>query len=379
MKKAIRKKPVQQQLNNALQTGVVFYGLHMHEGPAHYAANDTTILVSNSVIKEMNSTFGGRPVYVGHVDDHTDLAKADGVVSESFYNPLDGNHWSKFVVTTEKGLAAVNKGWKLSNSFLVNRKNENGGQWHGIDYHATVEKGEFHHLAIVPDPRYQQSVILTPEEYKQYNNTKKAELEMLSNSQENSMKKFTFFKQTKVDNSKEDFGSIVVTLPNTGKTVSIEQLCNEADTPSDEKGTFNDDTVIDIDSVKMTFKEFIAAFKKMKDELASIEYVDEEVEEEQLNNSVDEEEEDDDLDDSDDMEEDEDDSDDEDESEDEEEEEIPAQQVQNSKKKAVKKVSNKKMVKNAADRSAAKKPVVRTIDLASDQVKRGQDRYGSKR
>ena len=369
-----RRKPL---LKNSLETGKVYYGLHMHEGVAHYkppGQKPFTVFVGNQTIKLMNSTFLGKPVYVGHVDEHTKLTDADGVVCDSFYNKADGNHWSKFVVTTQKGENAIQQGWKLSNSFLVDKQSR-GGQWHGLDYEHTVDQGTFHHLAIVPDPRYAESIILTPEEFKQYNNEKEAELIRLANSKETTMMKI--FKKTKVDNSKDiNLEELYVTLPKKKREVSLAVLVNEAD----EAPAAPAEQEIDIDGAKMTLSQFVEMYKKLKAEFDSIEFVDGD-EVESLANAADaddeaESEDDTDLDDS---------SFEEDEDEDEEadeETETPAK-VDNSvkAKKAIKKVQGQKTatkLKNAADKAGKGAPA-RVVDLRGDQFKRGSDRYGSKK
>jgi len=398
MKVRYRKKLV---LNNSLETGVVFYGLHMSEGIAHYKPHDEepfTVFVGNQTIKLMNSTFQGKPVYVGHVDEHTKLTDADGVVSDSFYNKADGKHWCKFVITTQKGLDAIARGWKLSNSLVVS-KHSQGGVHHGLDFDRTVDEGSFHHLAIVPNPRYEESDVLTSEQFKQYNNNKEAELIRLSNSKENVMKIRQLFKKVKVDNAKEqiNLAEIVVVLEKTKREVTLEQLCNEADEekPAPKEGEAkeaSENDTFDLDGKKMTLKEFVKMFKDLKAEFDSLEVVAEEIEggegaadaDEQLNNSQDEE--DDDLDESGDLDEDDLDAHDAEVAAEEEAEAAKAK-LDNAKEKpkaaaapVVKKVNFAKKINNAAEVAAAKAAAVpkHIVDIGSDQVARGAQRYGAK-
>ena len=56
------------------------------------------------------------------------------------------------------------------------------GVCHGVDYDNEVTDGEYEHLALVEDPRYEDSIILTPDEFKAYNLEKENELSMLTNS-----------------------------------------------------------------------------------------------------------------------------------------------------------------------------------------------------
>lgn len=391
-RKAIRKDKGVLKLNNSLETGTVFYGLHMSEGLAHYkppGEEEFTVFVENQTIKLMNSTFAGKPVYVGHVDEHTPLADADGVVSDSFYNPADGKHWCKFIITTQKGLDAIQRGWKLSNCLRVN-KHSSGGEWHGLKFDKTVDKGTFHHLAIVPNPRYAESEILSPEQYKQYNNEKKAELEMLQNAKENTSMFKLFKNEAQDEKETKKLLGMSVQLPKTKRTVTVEQLCNEADAEKPAE-TKPEDQEIDVDGAKMTLAAFIKLYKDLKAQFDDIEFIDPAAEDESLSNEADEseeEEEDDDLDESD-FEDEESEEEESEESEESEEEEAPAK-LENSKekKKAVKKVASpvekKKEVnklKNAADKADKKVATQKThvVDLSIDQVKRGAERYGAKK
>lgn len=144
------------------------------------------------------------------------------------------------------------------------------------------------------------------------------------------------------------------------------------------------------DGAKMTLSAFIELYKKLKAEFDSLEVV--EVKDEQLSNEAEGEEEDDSLDESGDSDEDEDseesgDLDEEDldalDAADAEAEAAPAPKLDNAKgavkKKAVKKGSVAKKLKNAADNAASTASHGTVVDLTSDQIKRGAERYGSKK
>lgn len=209
-----------------------YYGLHMVEGVAEYrdpGKDPYRILINENTIKSMDETFNGCPVYVHHVDgvDYSNFQQeADGVVVKSFYNKSDGKHWAEFIVFTDRAEEAIKmKKWKLSNAYIP-KQQISGGQWHGVDYQKEVVQGEYEHLAIVPDPRYAESIILTPEEFKTYNNEKEIELTRLANSKGASM--LSFFKKTKIENS-QDLEAMSVTLPKSKVEKTISQLISETD------------------------------------------------------------------------------------------------------------------------------------------------------
>lgn len=209
-----------------------YFGLHMVEGVAEYREPEQMpyrIFIGEEAIKNMDPSFEGRPVFVRHVDE-VDLKniqnEADGFVVRSFFNPADGKHWVEFLIVSDKGHNAIRNGWKLSNAYIP-KEFAGGGQWHGVDYAKEVRRGEYEHLAIVPNPRYSESVIMTPEEFKLYNEDKELELKRLANSKgEEPM--LQFFKKAKVENSADLEGTVVV-LPKSKVEKSVLQLVNEMD------------------------------------------------------------------------------------------------------------------------------------------------------
>ena len=161
-------------IKNAKEQPTIWYGRHMEPGVAEYAEPGKTayrILVNEAAIREMDPSFAGKPVYVKHVDE-VNLDKiqheADGYVIESFYNAADSSHWVKFIVVSDKGREAIRAGWKLSNAYIPKSFGP-GGISKGVELQKEVIAGEYEHLALVPDPRYETSIVLTPSQFKEYN------------------------------------------------------------------------------------------------------------------------------------------------------------------------------------------------------------------
>ncbi len=183
--------------------------------------------------------------------------EADGYVVRSFYNATDGKHWAEFIVVSDKGHDAIRNGWKLSNAYIP-KEMRGGGQWHGVDFAKEVVRGEYEHLAIVPNPRYSESIILTPEQFKAYNHEKELELKRLSNSKgEKSM--FNFFKKQKVENA-TDLESMSVTLPKSGKEVELSKMINEYDASmmSGDYGYANGDHKVKVGDAVMTVNDLVS-------------------------------------------------------------------------------------------------------------------------
>lgn len=408
-------------IKNAKTLPKVYYGMHMEPGVAEYAEPDTEpyrILICENALKNMDATYAGKPVYVEHVEE-VDLeniqSEADGYVMESFFNTRDGKHWVKFIVVSDEGHEAVRRGWQLSNSY-VPQSFTKGGEWHGVHFAKEITGGEYEHLAIVPNPRYEASIIMTPEEFKQYNNDKDVELKRLTNAKKEKEigkmgLKLNFLKRTKVDNSAE-LSEMSVVLPKSGKEITIEKLVTEAD----ERAVKKSNSLADpSDKVKMhdgnmcNVGELVKKHKALHDEneaYKSKQNTDEkesEVEEEE--ESVDVEGDDkamdnDDPSEADDagaIEEDKDNDDDDDDGEDKklvaEEEDKEVEAVKKKKNDVVEsKKKNVASIKEAADKKAAGKvradkvrnahlnfepDETAVVELMADQVARGKSKYGS--
>lgn len=223
--------------NSGEGKGKVFFGLHFYSGLAQYDepnGESYKVYLTEDTLRSMDPTFKGCPVFVLHVDEVEPSidklrTEADGWVVRSFFNETDGKHWCEFIVVSDKGFNAISAGMKLSNCYIANNFGSSG-TWNGIDYNKEITSASYEHLAIVPNPRYEESVIMTPEEFKKYNEDNLIELKRLSNHKdEGSQKmKFSFFKRSKVENSL-DLESMSVLLPKSKLERTLERLINEAD------------------------------------------------------------------------------------------------------------------------------------------------------
>lgn len=248
----------------------------MAEGVCEYKEKQVSntqpyrVFISESTAKKMNPSFSGMPLYLNHVDD-VDVSKIKeesvGYVVESFYNKSDGKNWAKFIVTDNRGEEALKKGFKLSNCY-ISKQFGGGGIWHGVEYLKEVTDAEYEHLAIVQSPRYKESVVLTPEEFKKYNSEKEIELTRLSNSanktitkQENKPMKFNFFKKEKMENS-ADLETMSVILPRSKKEFTIEKMINEVD-EMQMNNFANGDAKVKVGEGEMSVNELVEKYNSM--------------------------------------------------------------------------------------------------------------------
>ena len=246
--------------------GKRFYGLHFSEGIATFSNIEGNGFVSLDEAIKMNETMSGVPIFVTH-DEDSDVI---GIVVKSFYNKNDGKIWCEFILFDNEAIKLVEAGWTLSNAYDFTVK-EKEGHYHGIDYDFEVIDGIYRHLAIVEDPRYSESKILTPEEFDSYN--KELERQTAINSKEE-VKKMSFLKSVKARmtknekdqaekaQSKNALMQTKVTLPKTGREVTINELIEEVDARDFEGYEASLKDYVHIDGVKITFED---ALKKIEE------------------------------------------------------------------------------------------------------------------
>lgn len=259
--------------------GRVFYGMHFYPGVARYeqvGQDPLTVFINEDTIRRMGTTFAGRPVFVEHVDtvddDVNELRKeADGWVIESFFNQADGKNWVKFIVVTDRGFEAIKKGFRLSNAYIPTQFGP-GNLWNGVPYQKEVLEGEFEHLAIVNNPRYEESVILSPDQFKSYNQEKNVDLKRFANSLKENIKENTMklFKRSKVENS-TDIEGMMVELPKSKKEVTITKAIEEYDKMLNMNGYANGDHMVKVgEKDEMSVNDLVKKHMEACNELADM-------------------------------------------------------------------------------------------------------------
>ena len=252
---------------NAKQFPKCYYARHIEQGLVGY--DEGVLLVRNDTLKKMNATFAGKPVYVLHQEvDLENLEKEmDGVVSESFYNELDGCHYLKFIAIKDELHQKIQEGWSVSNAYNPVLSGVSG-VYHNIAYQDEAIDGEYTHLAIVPDPRYEGAKIFSPDEFKAYNESKKKELEELKNSKGSKIM-FKLFKRQEVNEGVEL--DTIVQLEN-GKEVTVKDMVTAIENAEKEKEKEKEkkkadmDMVVNVDGKDMPVKELVSAYKKLYEE-----------------------------------------------------------------------------------------------------------------
>ncbi|PHS61011.1 MAG: hypothetical protein COB09_18870 [Thalassobium sp.] len=258
---------------NAKRFPQTFYARHMEAGLAGY--ENETILVSTDTIKKMMPSFNNMPIYVEHMTKECHLVDLErdgqGFVTETFYNELDGWCWSKILVTGEEAFDAIAKGWSVSNCYSPTEWG-NGGMYHGCPYTREITNGEYSHLAIVDNPRYENACIMTQEEYKIYCDEKKNDLSELQNSiKQKKGLNIMFFKNKKEEVKVIDKDTMVeiqnddgtITAVNVMEMAALVEKQNAAKEKEDEKEMANMDSMVDVGGKSMSIKELINEYESI--------------------------------------------------------------------------------------------------------------------
>ena len=260
---------------NANQVPRIFYARHMQAGICGY--ENETVLVDTDAIKRLVGSVKHEaiPVYIYHqkVELESLKEKAAGYVTDSFYNALDGCAWFKFCAIDDEVYRAISQNWGVSNAY-VPTKWAPGGTKNNLPFDREVVDGKFTHLAIVPDPRYEVSKIMTPDQFKDYQASKQREFDELQNSKTETAKGKKMFKLFK--NKREEVTQIDADtlLEVDGKTVSVQEminsLVNSKKNSEDEEmekkkmEKMNADSEVDCDGEKMPLSELVNRYKTYK-------------------------------------------------------------------------------------------------------------------
>jgi hypothetical protein len=254
--------------------GKVYYGMHFYPGVARYEEAEKeplTVFINENTIRNMGPSFEACPVFVEHVDgvddDLNEVRKeADGWVVESFFNQADGKTWAKFVICSDRGLEAIKRGYKLSNCYKPMLANTSG-QWNGVPYQQEVTGGEFEHLAIVVNPRYEESVIMTPDEFKKYNSECAEQIKRLANSKDKKGATImNLFKRQKIENA-PSLEEMFVTGEKSKKEYSVKKAVEEYDKFLNMNGYANGDHMVKVgDKDEMSVNDLDKKHLEMKNE-----------------------------------------------------------------------------------------------------------------
>ena len=245
------------------QKGEVFNMRFIEPGLVRYegAGQKMDVLVQKPALDSMVQSFLGCPVFNElHRDVSTkdfSRGKADGVISRVWFSPDDGWFWCDAVIWDEETRANIReRGYSLSCAYNVLKWSETAGRHNNVPFDDEVLAGQYTHLAIVPNPRYEGARILL-------------------NAKE-SLMKLMFWKKDngELKNSAEMEASKVTIVLENGKEYTVEQAVQaaeeqEAAASALANSKLADDQTVEVNGRKWTgleLKNAVAAKLKNEEE-----------------------------------------------------------------------------------------------------------------
>ena len=136
-----------------LQTEKRYGCSFLQEGLAGYSDESMKIYLKNETIAKMADSYCGKPVMIKHKGEGDDVKR--GVVTSVEYD-ASLNWWVLTFYTDDKKVSQKidEEGWVVSCAYEA--VYGEGGSHNGIEYDYEVIGGTFDHLAIVPNPRYEE-------------------------------------------------------------------------------------------------------------------------------------------------------------------------------------------------------------------------------
>lgn len=150
--------------NNELEgkgKGRLFVSKFIEPGVAHYEQFGD-VLITKETLDKFIQTMVGCPVIIKHkdiTDENVDKERV-GVVSKVWYSEFDGWYWCEGILWDKQAIDLVkNQGWSVSCTYdFESDKQEKTHNGKKIDMEFTG--GEFLHLALVDNPRYERANIV---------------------------------------------------------------------------------------------------------------------------------------------------------------------------------------------------------------------------
>jgi hypothetical protein len=144
--------------------------------------------VTKEALDKFVQSFVACPVIVKHkklTKDNVDDERV-GVVNSVWFDANDAWFYCDGVIYDTDAIRKIENGWSVSCTYDMTESTGESGEWHNIHFDDELLNGVFQHLAIVPNPRYEDATIIF--------NSKDREDDML----------FKLFSGKKIQNSNEE-------------------------------------------------------------------------------------------------------------------------------------------------------------------------------
>lgn len=255
------------ELRNAREWPKIKTAKFLTAGLVSYKDVDAGIaLLKNETINTALTSFAGKPVII----DHAEVSPSNyekfrkGNVIACRFNAQDGWYYVDFIVDDDQAIDCIeNKGYSVSCAYNVLDVGD-GGLYQDIPYDGEITKISFTHLALVTEPRYEESKILDEMPLMMVN-SKGTLIPAHNISNQEEQKMFKLFQKNKEGEQKEVSAFVLVN----GKQVSIDDLLtaynDKGDMDKKEMYQAKDDDIVDIAGHKVSIGEMKNAYMKMNE------------------------------------------------------------------------------------------------------------------
>ena len=149
-----------EEKQNAKDWAKVYTGMNaMYQGVATY--DDEAVLLTNDTLREYINDLKGKPVLIKHksgVCPENMNDDAVGYVTEAYYNSETGNFDCKFIIKDDEAKDVIKQGYSISTAYIPTEYGK-GGTYINTPYDKEIKGLKFTHLALVPDPRYEEAKV----------------------------------------------------------------------------------------------------------------------------------------------------------------------------------------------------------------------------
>lgn len=147
--------------DDAKGKGRKFVSRFIEAGVAHYEEFGD-VLITKETLNSFIETMVGCPVIIKHkdIDDQNVDKERVGVVSKVWYNEWDGWFYCEGIIWDKQAIDLIkNQGWSVSCTYDFDTDNQSK-MHNGKKIDMEFTGGEFLHLALVPNPRYERANIV---------------------------------------------------------------------------------------------------------------------------------------------------------------------------------------------------------------------------
>ena len=227
-------------------------------------------LLKNETINTSLETFDGKPVLIDHNEvtpENYGKFRKGNVISARF-NPQDGWYYVDFIVDDDTAIDLIeNQGYSVSCAYNV-LDVADGGLYQDLPYDGEITKIYFTHLALVKEPRYEESKILGEMPLMMVN-SKGTLIKAHNISKQEEKQMFKLFQKNKDGEQKEVESFAMVN----DKKIPLEDLVKAyientkdgktGDMDSKELYQAKDDDIVDVNGNKVRIGEMKNAYIKM--------------------------------------------------------------------------------------------------------------------